>query len=514
MAEKIFSTAQEVKKYEHVIFFTCGLMTQPDFLLEVVCCKLLTEFQQVSCKISEKSLWGVKFLVNLHAEICVTRHNSFVWTGQKVGVVLGPNKLCVCISDAAQGFTNYQTRDGWVAECASVTDSLCSVDQFKNLCMDCFNFRNFILSSLCLIVDKRNDSVDEDEENAITKVVLENFKLPQNVSMAMVRNCPLSKSAYNHIVQQFHNCKKLQLLHLEKLDDVPMEIIRAIPKMHSLDIFRMNDCKCETETFIAAAKALRHCCDLKSLSFMYTKGVPPQFAETLSKMTSMELLNLENCRMRLPASKAVMQALPNCCQLEHLSLWGNILTNCIADFLSADNHSGFCNLTSLDLAFTNLSRDDVANLGSALRSAKLPKVSDLNLSYNNLFNCVKLLFDSSTVISLQTLDLEGTKLGKSDMIYLSDVVDNKRLPKLESLAVCDNNLCSMEDETKALLLSCVGQYTEAPFDLNLGRNDLSDVFLDEAAALCFGTKIKLTPLSVSRSFDIMRVFHSIFPEKI
>ena len=237
MAEKIFPTARDVKKFQHVIFFTFGLMTQPDFPLELVCCKLLTEFQQVSCKISEKSkiqasLRGVKYLVNLHAEICLMRQISFVWTGQRVGAVLGPNKLCVCISDAGDSFTNYRTRDGSVAECASVADSLCSVDQFINLWMDCFNYCNYVLSSLCLIVNNRNDTVGEDEENAITKVVLENFKWPQNVSMAIFRNCPLSKSAYNHIVQQFQDCRKLRFPLLQKLDDVPMEMIRAISNIY------------------------------------------------------------------------------------------------------------------------------------------------------------------------------------------------------------------------------------------------------------------------------------------
>ena len=333
-----------------------------------------------------------------------------------------------------------------------------------------------------------------------------------NVLFAVVRNSTLSQSVYRHVGQQFQDCKTLSLLDLGKLDDNPMEIIRAISEMHSLKYLLINNCMCETQTFIALAEILRSCKDhLVVLYLLSITGISAEFAETLSKVTSVKVLGLQNCRMTPSTRKVVMQALPNYAQLKILDLGGNILTDCIADFLSVDNHRGFCDLIKLDLSATKLSRDDLGNLGTALSSGKLPKISDLILSSNNLRNCVRLLFTSSPITSLQRLALKGTSLNKSDVTYLSQVVENKRLPELKDLDLRSNNLGSMEDETKILLLSCVGQYAEIQFDLDVGENDLSDVFQDEAAALCFGTKIKLTPLSVSRSFDIMREFLSIFP---
>ena len=477
-------------------------MVQPDVLLELVCCKLLIEFQQESCKISEKSkiqsaLKGIELLVHLQVEIFVRRQNSFVWTGQKVGAVLGPNKLCVCISNGADGFIRNSGSDTIEhVECATVVDSLSSVADFMTDCLQTFSFRNFVLSSLCLIVDKGNDIVDEDEEGNITKVVLENFKLSQNVLMVKFRNRSLPKAAYNYIAQQFHDCKKLELLHLEELNCDPIEIIRAISKMSFLGRFHMNNCFCETQTLKAAGEVLRRCIHLQTLSLAFTKGVPTEFAESLSKMTLIEILILENC-LRPPTGKALMQALPNCSKLKHLNLRANLLTDCIADLLDVDNHPGFCNLTYLDLDGTGLSRDDVANLGTALRSQKLPTISDLRLSCNDLTNCVRSLFDSATITSLQSLSLGSTKLIDSDMACLSEVVQNKRFPKLENLYLHYNNLGSMEKETKELLSSCVGQYAQTQFVLELKGNDLSDAFQDEAAALCFGTKIKLTSLSLS-----------------
>ena len=491
MAEQIFPTAQEVEKYEHVIFFTCALMVHPDVLLELVCSKLLIDFQHVPCKISDKSeiqssLRGIELLVHLHAEICVTRRKFFVWTGQEVGAVLGPNKLCVCLSNGADAFIRHQGSGSDTTECAFVADNLSSVDDFMT---DCLDFGKFVLSSLCLIVNNGSGIFDEDEESNITKVVLENFKLPQNILMAMVRNCSLPKAAYNYVVQQLHNCKKLKFLHLEELDCVPIEITRALYEMHSLVRFVMNNCKCEIQTLKAAAEALGHCSDhLSSLTLARIEGVPIEFAETISKMTSLEELRL----VRTPTSKAAMRALPNCSMLKYLDLQCNSLTDCIADLLGVDNLLGFCNLTYLDLHKTGLSRDDVANLGTALSSAKLPKVSGLVLACNGLTNCVRLLLGSSTIASLRTLDLRNTRLNKSDMTYLSDVVKNKRLPELKYIDLRINNLDSMEQETKELLSSCVGQYAKTQFELDLRENSLSDVFQDKVAALCFGTKIKLT----------------------
>ena len=208
-------------------------------------------------------------------------------------------------------------------------------------------------------------------------------------------------------------------------------------------------------------------------------------------MTSLEELSLVNCHMR-PTSKAAVRALPNCSMLKYLDLRLNSLTDCIADLLGVDNLLGFCYLTSLDLHETGLIRDDVANLGTAFSSAKLPKISELVLFRNDLTNCVRLLFGSSTIASLRRLHLGNTSLNKSDMTYLSDVIKNKRFPELEFLSLWNNNLDSMEHETKELLSSCVGQYAKTQFELDLRGNDLSDVFQDEVAALCFGTKIKLT----------------------
>ena len=213
MARQIFPTAQEVKKHKHVIFFTCTLMVQPDVLLELVCSKLLIEFQQVSCKISKKSeikssLSGLKLLVNLHAEICVTKLKSFVWTGQKVGAVLGPKKLCVCTSAADDLLLKSQSSTG----CALVVSGLYELKKFTELCMNYHCESNLVLSSLCLVVDLSDGVVVEDEASAITKVVSQNFQLPQNVSLAKIKNCSLPKAAYNYIAQQFSNGDKFRMV--------------------------------------------------------------------------------------------------------------------------------------------------------------------------------------------------------------------------------------------------------------------------------------------------------------
>ena len=263
--------------------------------------------------------------------------------------------------------------------------------------------------------------------------------------------------------------------------------------MHSLDFFEMSDCAYETQTLKAAAETLRHCSDhLKNLSLEFIEDVPIEFAETISKLTSLKQLSLLCCGMRLSVGKAIMEALQNCSQFDDLFIADSELTDCMTDFLKVDNHPSFCNLRRLYLTGSNLSRDDVVNLGKALNSAKLPKISNLSLSDNDLTNCISLLFGSSRIISLQTLQLESTSLSNSDMTNFSVVIENKRLPELKTLNLESNNLGSMENETKALLLSCVGQYTETQFDLNLRENDLSDVFQDEATTHCFKTKIKLT----------------------
>ena len=195
-------------------------------------------------------------------------------------------------------------------------------------------------------------------------------------------------------------------------------------------------------------------------------------------------------------SEALMQGLTRCPQIEHLSLNGNTLTGLLDNLLSGSIHHKLCHLCMGD---AGLRESDVRSIAMAARANNLPnlRASDrgLAISENTLTGLVGVLMggaDHPGYTSLEHLSMGGISVSKDDMKCLSQAVTAGKLPRLQRLILCDNDLHLMTDEVEHFVRSCVECYSQKRVALMLDLNKLTDTFVEQLKSIVQGTHIKLS----------------------
>ena len=115
-------------------------------------------------------------------------------------------------------------------------------------------------------------------------------------------------------------------------------------------------------------------------------------------------------------------------KLKRLDVSGNILTNCLDTLMNADDLS----LGLLEISNAKLSKGDVKSLSTAVRGGRLPELMILDLSNNILTNCLQDLFnDNHRFLQLETLCLNRTQLNRTNLVYLTEALKSNKLRRLE-----------------------------------------------------------------------------------
>ncbi len=132
-------------------------------------------------------------------------------------------------------------------------------------------------------------------------------------------------------------------------------------------------------------------------------------------------------------------------KLQKLDLSNNTLTDCMKHLLG-DSDLRITSLVELKLNATDLSAADLQVLAEALKSG----LKVLQLNKNILTDCMRCLLGDADIKSthLQQLWLRKTQVSAADFQVMSEAVKCGRLPKLNVLVLCQNNLA---DRLKHLL---------------------------------------------------------------
>ena len=139
-------------------------------------------------------------------------------------------------------------------------------------------------------------------------------------------------------------------------------------------------------------------------------------------------------------------------RLKLLDLSENVLTGFLDNLIEGlQMLHRFPQLEIFDLTNTRLSEQDLSYLASEVTPNTFPKLGLLNLSKNNLENCMK-DFRSAKLPSLKVLLLESTHLTKDDITNLSAMLHNNATI-LEMLDLSDNILTNSV-EKKSLKILC------------------------------------------------------------
>ena len=159
-------------------------------------------------------------------------------------------------------------------------------------------------------------------------------------------------------------------------------------------------------------------------------------------------------------------------KLRNIHLSKNTLTGLLSNFLP-DTHSGLLSLEKLWLSDTHPNEEDAKHMLHMLQ--KLPKLQELYLNSNTLTGLLSnFLPDGQLGLpELVKLDLAHTELSKEDLMHLTWLIQFKKISGLHELDLHGNNFSEIEEELGELIESCV---TFHPTDLEL---DLCDGNLSE-----------------------------------
>ena len=179
--------------------------------------------------------------------------------------------------------------------------------------------------------------------------------------------------------------------------------------------------------------------------------------------------------------------------LEHLVLSCNCLTGFTKIWLKYREGHGFKMLKQLDLAKTDINKEDLKTIALVLSSSGFSSMSLLRLNGNDLQGIIGELFTDRGLPSIQVLDLRFAGLGKEDILHLSNAVKNGKLPELREINLQGNNVEDVENELLTLSKACSIVYGKRKITIGTPLQATCDpiAFHEKMLHLCQESEIEL-----------------------
>ena len=172
-------------------------------------------------------------------------------------------------------------------------------------------------------------------------------------------------------------------------------------------------------------------------------------------------------------------------KLQELRLTDNTLTGCFTELLSPPG--GFTCLQKLAMGGTSPSREDLRVISEAVTEGKLPMLKEWSLTKNCLTGCLGDALggpEHQGFSSLEALILWKSKLGEGDLFSLCSAIMNGKLPCLTDLDLSENDLWKAKDALQTLIQTCVENITEHKLVMFLWDNKLRDETQEMMKSLC------------------------------
>ncbi|KAI0217829.1 hypothetical protein LSAT2_030431 [Lamellibrachia satsuma] len=227
-----------------------------------------------------------------------------------------------------------------------------------------------------------------------------------------LNGCKLSGASTKALAIALHQLPQLRKARLDSNlfgdPSTGQALVDAISKMTALQELSLNGCKLSGTEVNTLAVALCHLPELIQLSLDSNQFIDPttgqDLANSLSKMTALQHLSLNGCKLSGAGAEAVAVALHQLPQLTKLKLDSNRFDNPITIGSLAASVSKMTALQQLSLNGCQLSGAGTKALADALHH--LPQLTQLMFDNNNLSDPTtgQTLVDSvSKMTSLRTL---------------------------------------------------------------------------------------------------------------
>ena len=299
-------------------------------------------------------------------------------------------------------------------------------------------------------------------------------------------NNSLDDTAILHEDEQVHSTGEICLSKEIITHDLP-KIFETSPPPERLVL---RNCTI-SDTALATLLGLPICNSVTVLDFGGTKlGYNAEHMRLIIELGKMKQLLLPDCGIPSTALDHLLPALTSCKELTHLNLSGNNLEAYGFDLAKAITAWGDkSTLKEINLSHCSLTKEACVALLFALGNSNF--LAKLILTGNLIKGCLTWFLPNpyKGLRCLQELCIDHTRLNKEDLLHLSQLIIENKLPCLNELHLANNYLCTMEDELDNLVETCV-IFHQTNLRLKLWLNNLSHAFMNKVINLCRNSKVK------------------------
>ena len=313
------------------------------------------------------------------------------------------------------------------------------------------------------------------------------FNISKQIQLLTIKRCKFPSQILNHLMEQINQCSTMCHLGLQYTS---LEAVSSLTLSNKVSLTYLNLFK----TNMSRELSWSICQQLTGLTQLEHLNLSENILSHVGKILLSNKPNLShlNCcatHMSTKLNKNVIDQVRYITHLSKLNLSDNILTGCLCNFLP-DLHPGLPELHELNLRNTRLNYDDVQHLLSI--AYKLPKLHELDLSGNTLTGCLSSFLPDPHpgLPQLRSLNLARTELNKDDLQHLTHLIQTLKLPGLMNLYLSHNRFDELETNVKHLIEVC-STYQKRGLWLFMGSNGLSHAFQEILKQRCAGKMINL-----------------------
>ena len=197
-------------------------------------------------------------------------------------------------------------------------------------------------------------------------------------------------------------------------------------------------------------------------------------------------------------------------RLNMFDISNNNLTNSVGHLLSQGNCLKLPHLEVLRLAFTQLSARDLRDVGKAIGC--LSRLKALGLAGNAVNGRLADVFSSGTCSKITSLNLSQTQLTEADIVFLTNMITERKLPRISHVNLRENDFRGMENLLEGLVKICAKHCKGREMNISLCSSNVSnpDSIIEKLKALCDRTTISISWRSISASEGVQFSTHHSF----
>ena len=246
------------------------------------------------------------------------------------------------------------------------------------------------------------------------------LKISQYSKSIILTECSLPLSVLDDLMQQISDSGSLCLIDLHKtsLKNIPTLLLLNKLSLLYLDLSgtNMSPKLCNSVCQQIKNLVLLEYLDLSTNNLAYVQEMrfPPEMP--------LKFLNLCKTKMHPELLNKVVEEVNSLCQLEDTDLSGNRMTGVLSCFLP-DEHPGLPELRRLNLQYTSLNKMDIKHLAYIIQKQKVPALQVLDLTRDHRFEEeIERLIEVCRTQQIMTLP-KGLFFSEDDEVMIVDDED-------------------------------------------------------------------------------------------